>query len=238
MLPSVINLSMSSALYTTYPGRSLIYTPTSGLSFTWDDETQLNHRRLYTQMPEIHKMTKDFVKDLESYCSPPVSDSGLCPTNSAPPHCKSPNMKQLPKTWRSYIEDIKHKVARLYNQNPTTTNEMITDLLSPSALAMWPKICAKEFGIIPRSSGTALTPSMVKVLPVPVCPYAKMVPEMDNNKQIIIKVNCGKQQFKLMDNWCQQFHHYIPPTLIRWWGGQWDCRRPVVCCLVQTQYQM
>lgn len=51
-------------------------------------------------------------------------------------------------------------------------------LVSPSALAMWPKICANEFGIIPLSSGTALTPSMVNVFPVPVCPYAKMVPEI------------------------------------------------------------
>lgn len=51
LLPRVINLSMSSALYTTYPGRSLMYTPTSGLSFTCDDETQLYHRRLYMQMP-------------------------------------------------------------------------------------------------------------------------------------------------------------------------------------------
>jgi len=31
--------------------------------------------------------------------------------------------------------------------------------------------------MMPLSSGTALTPSMVKVLPVPVCPYAKMVPK-------------------------------------------------------------
>lgn len=30
--------------------------------------------------------------------------------------------------------------------------------------------------MIPLSSGTALTPSIVYVLPVPVCPYAKMVP--------------------------------------------------------------
>lgn len=51
LLPRVINLSMSSALYTTYPGRSLMYTPTSGLSFTCDDETQLYHTRLYMQMP-------------------------------------------------------------------------------------------------------------------------------------------------------------------------------------------
>ena len=33
---------------------------------------------------------------------------------------------------------------------------------------------------MPLSSGTALTPSMVNVFPVPVCPYAKMVPETDS----------------------------------------------------------
>lgn len=55
-------------------------------------------------------------------------------------------------------------------------------LVSPSALAMCPKIWAKEFGIIPLSPGTALTPSIVKVFPVPVCPYAKIVPEMDRRK--------------------------------------------------------
>lgn len=49
-------------------------------------------------------------------------------------------------------------------------------LVSSSALAMWPNMWAKELGIIPLSSGTALTPSIVYVLPVPVCPYAKIVP--------------------------------------------------------------
>ena len=49
-------------------------------------------------------------------------------------------------------------------------------LMSPSIFAICPNICAKEFGIIPRSSGTVRTPSMVNVLPVPVCPYAKIVP--------------------------------------------------------------
>ena len=56
--------------------------------------------------------------------------------------------------------------------------------MSPSIFAMCPNICAKEFGIIPRSSGTVRTPSMVNVLPVPVCPYAKIVPgkiESKNN---------------------------------------------------------
>lgn len=35
--------------------------------------------------------------------------------------------------------------------------------------------------MIPLSSGTARTPSMVNVFPVPVCPYAKIVPE--NNEE-------------------------------------------------------
>ena len=48
--------------------------------------------------------------------------------------------------------------------------------MSPATLAICPNICANEFGIIPRSSGTDLTPSIVKVFPVPVCPYAKIVP--------------------------------------------------------------
>ena len=34
--------------------------------------------------------------------------------------------------------------------------------------------------MIPRSSGTVRTPSIVNVLPVPVCPYAKIVPEKKN----------------------------------------------------------
>lgn len=49
---------------------------------------------------------------------------------------------------------------------------------------MW----ANEFGMIPLSSGTARTPSMVKVLPVPVCPYAKIVPENDEENQWLFRV--------------------------------------------------
>ena len=55
-----------------------------------------------------------------------------------------------------------------------------TCLMSPSFLAICPKTCANEFGMIPRSSGTVRTPSIVNVLPVPVCPYAKIVPEKKN----------------------------------------------------------
>lgn len=33
-------------------------------------------------------------------------------------------------------------------------------------------------------------------------------------------------------------YHCIPLILSQWWGGQWDCRRPAVCCLVQTQCRM
>ena len=61
--------------------------------------------------------------------------------------------------------------------------------VSPSALAMWPKTWAKELGMMPLSSGTALTPSMVKVLPVPVCPYAKIVPVMDTKEHSRNKSN-------------------------------------------------
>ena len=50
-------------------------------------------------------------------------------------------------------------------------------LVSPSALEMAPKIWAKELGMMPLSSGVFLSPSIVKVLPVPVWPYAKIVPE-------------------------------------------------------------
>lgn len=39
--------------------------------------------------------------------------------------------------------------------------------------------------MIPLSSGTALTPSMVNVLPVPVCPYAKMVPANGQQSKIL-----------------------------------------------------
>lgn len=55
-------------------------------------------------------------------------------------------------------------------------------LVSPSAFAIWPNMWANEFGMIPLSSGTARTPSIVKVLPVPVCPYAKIVPENEENQ--------------------------------------------------------
>ena len=50
-------------------------------------------------------------------------------------------------------------------------------LVSPSAFAIWPNTCAKLLGVIPRSSGTVRTPSIVNVLPVPVWPYANIVPE-------------------------------------------------------------
>ena len=63
-----------------------------------------------------------------------------------------------------------------HNRMTEILSYIFTDLISPSIFAMCPKICAKEFGIIPRSSGTVRTPSMVNVFPVPVCPYAKIVP--------------------------------------------------------------
>ena len=44
------------------------------------------------------------------------------------------------------------------------------------ALAMCPKICAKVLGMIPLSCGDVFAPDMVYVLPVPVCPYANIVP--------------------------------------------------------------
>lgn len=61
-------------------------------------------------------------------------------------------------------------------------------LVSPSAFAIWPNMWANEFGMIPLSSGTARTPSMVKVLPVPVCPYANIVPENDKKNQSLFRV--------------------------------------------------
>lgn len=50
-------------------------------------------------------------------------------------------------------------------------------LTSPAILAMCPKMWANELGIMPLSSGVERTPSMVNVLPVPVWPYANIVPE-------------------------------------------------------------
>lgn len=61
--------------------------------------------------------------------------------------------------------------------------------MSPSAFAMWPNIWANELGMIPLSSGTARTPSMVKVLPVPVWPYAKIVPENNEGKEWLVVVS-------------------------------------------------
>ncbi len=66
------------------------------------------------------------------------------------------------------------------HKEPGVSPQKQSHFVSPSAFEMWPKMWAKEFGIMPRSSGTARTPSMVKVLPVPVCPYAKMVPSDQN----------------------------------------------------------
>jgi hypothetical protein len=37
-------------------------------------------------------------------------------------------------------------------------------------------MCTKAFGMTPRSSGGSSAPIIVKLLPQPVCPYAKMVP--------------------------------------------------------------
>lgn len=61
--------------------------------------------------------------------------------------------------------------------------------------------------MIPLSSGTALTPSIVYVLPVPVCPYAKMVPgnkdktfdvdRISNRKVIIERFSIREKKKKL-----------------------------------------
>ena len=71
-------------------------------------------------------------------------------------------------------------------------------LMSPSIFAMCPNICAKEFGIIPRSSGTVRTPSMVNVLPVPVCPYAKIVPGKIESKNNNSHQRWEKLEFQLV----------------------------------------
>lgn len=81
------------------------------------------------------------------------------------------HIKKNPKTKKQNPETPPHT----HTQNQKQSREGIY-LVSPSALAMWPNIWAKELGMMPLSSGTARTPSMVKVLPVPVCPYAKIVP--------------------------------------------------------------
>ena len=70
--------------------------------------------------------------------------------------------------------------------------------MSPSIFAMCPNICAKEFGIIPRSSGTVRTPSMVNVLPVPVCPYAKIVPGKIDSKNNNSHQSWEKLEFQLI----------------------------------------
>ena len=70
--------------------------------------------------------------------------------------------------------------------------------MSPSIFAMCPNICAKEFGMIPRSSGTVRTPSMVNVLPVPVCPYAKIVPSKIESKNNNSHQGWEKLEFQLV----------------------------------------
>lgn len=95
-----------------------------------------------------------------------------------------------------------------YNNRMTEISSCkYTDLISPSIFAMCPKIWAKEFGIIPRSSGIVRTPSMVNVFPVPVCPYAKIVPgnttfSISNSKQITfwVYLEIGNRNIK---NWFQ-----------------------------------
>ena len=44
-----------------------------------------------------------------------------------------------------------------------------------------PDLWANELGIIPFNSGFERTPSIVNVLPVPVCPYANTVPLYPSN---------------------------------------------------------
>ena len=70
---------------------------------------------------------------------------------------------------QNYLNSIRYKIFSQYNQQY---------LVSPSALAIFPNTWANELGIIPLSSGIALTPSIVNVFPVPVCPYANIVPEI------------------------------------------------------------
>ena len=47
---------------------------------------------------------------------------------------------------------------------------------------MQPNMWANELGMMPFISGIERTPSIVKVLPVPVWPYAKIVPVCGDNK--------------------------------------------------------
>ena len=49
-------------------------------------------------------------------------------------------------------------------------------MFEPPRFSMLSKIWLKARGMMPRSSGGLFTPSIVKVLPVPVWPYAKIVP--------------------------------------------------------------
>lgn len=138
--------------------------------------------------------------------SPPASASGPFPTGLSPPHCIFPNKKLLPETCqithvtRVYLNTLhlSDNVDKTYNEkawqmirifminhawthwplnSAALKNNLHSHLVSPSAFAMWPNTWANEFGMIPLSSGTALTPSIVNVFPVPVWPYANMVPE-------------------------------------------------------------
>ena len=75
-------------------------------------------------------------------------------------------------TQRIWYESEEKNMKYVY----TMKNHWAKYLTSSSSLEIKPKICANEFGMIPLNSGTVLTPSIVKVFPVPVWPYAKIVP--------------------------------------------------------------
>ena len=58
----------------------------------------------------------------------------------------------------------------------------------PPRVAIASKIWWKARGMMPRSSGGSFTPSIVNVLPVPVCPYAKIVPLKPSSTESTIRL--------------------------------------------------
>ena len=84
--------------------------------------------------------------------------------------------------------------------------------------------------MIPRSSGTVRTPSIVNVLPVPVCPYAKIVPKKKKSPESKQKIKIISKSLDLRITLVAQSGYkvqgiayfllasprHIPTTILRW----------------------
>ena len=98
------------------------------------------------------------------------------------------------------------------------TQKRISISISWIFLNIW----ANELGIMPLSSGFDRTPSIVKVFPVPVWPYATTVPLYPSNTKPTIGLNI-------------EFSRGYSKTFFTW---QWDYKYQLVYFLGQKLCQM